>query len=240
MFTLLKERYLKERHNKKQETRFYIENGFYQSWSDVHKIASDEGLKQYSTKTRYDQYKNGVITRAKAVDYAAARMEKQIDKEIAATLEKLERIEKAPDLQYISINVSYTKNATWGYNPIATANTNNGTTTGYASGYGYDKESSAVASALNKNYSVLKTLYTIKENAFKAGLSDFSKTACNGVDNRSTCGYGAGYDILPYFEGGVGVGCFWDILKKAGFTTRCNYVKNENYYNVYMDLGSNK
>lgn len=235
MFTLLKERYLKERQNKKHETRFYIENGFYQSWSDEHKIASDEGLKQYSTETRYNQYKNGVITREKAVDYAAARMEKQIDKEIAATLEKLERIEKAPDLQYISINVRYTKSATWDYNPTATANTNNGTTTGYASGCGYDKESSAVASAFNDNYSILKVLYTIKENALKAGLSDASKTACTGVDNRTVCGYGAGYGIFPYFEGGVGVGCFWDILKKAGFTTRCNYGKHENYYNVSMD-----
>ena len=232
MFTLLKERYLKERQNKKQENRFYIENGFCQSWSDEHKTASDEGLKQYSTETRYNQYKSGVITREKAIDYAVAKMEKQIDKEIAATLEKLEKIEKAPDLQYISINVSYTKNATWGYNPTATANTNNGTTTGYASGCGYDKESSAVASAFNENYSILKTLYTIKENALKDGLSD----ACTGVDNRTTCGYGAGYGIFPYFEGGVGVGCFWDILKKAGFTTRCNYGKHENYYNVSMEV----
>lgn len=236
MFTLLKERYLKERENKKQENRFYIENGFCQSWSDEHKTASDEGLKRYSTETRYNQYKNGVITREKAVDYATNRMEKQIDKEIAATLEKLERIEKAPDLQYISINVSYRKSATWGYNPTATANTNNGTTTGHASGWGYDKESSAVASAFNENYSILKTLYTIKENALKAGLSDFSKTACTGVDNRITCGYGAGYGIFPYFEGAVGVGCFWNILKKAGFITRCNYGKHENYYNIFMEV----
>ena len=236
MFELLKERFLKERQNKKQESKFYIENGFCQSWSDEYKTASDEGLKTYSTDIRYYQYKNGVITREKAVDYAVARMEKQIDKEIAATLEKLERIEKAPNLQYISVNVSYTKNATWGYNPAATVNTNNETTTGSASGCGYDKESSAVASAFNKNYSILKTLYTIKENALKAGLSDFSKTACTGVDNRTTCGYGAGYGIFPYFEGGVGVGCFWDILKKAGFTTRCNYGKHENYYNVSKEV----
>lgn len=236
MFTLLKERYLKERQNKKQENRFYIENGFYQSWSDEYKIASDEGLKRYSTEIRYNQYKNGVITREKAVEYAAARMEKQIDKEIAATLEKLERIEKAPNLQYISINVSYRKNTTWGYNPTATVNSNNETTTGYASGCGYDKESSAVASAFNDNDSILKVLYTIKENALKAGLSDFSETACTGVDNRITCGYGAGYGIFPYFEGGVGVGCFWDILKKAGFTTRCNYGKHEDYYNVSKEV----
>ena len=236
MFELLKERYLKERENKKQEQKFYIENGFCQSWSDEHKTASDEGLKRYSTDTRFTQYKIGAITREKAVDFAIIRMEKQIDKEIAATLEKLEKIENAPELQYISLNITYKKSATWGYNPTATANTNNGTTTGYASGCGYDKESSAVASAFNENYSILKTLYTIKENALKAGLSDASETACTGVNNRTVCGYGAGYSIFPYFEGGVGVGCFWDILKKAGFKTRCNYGKHENYYNISMEV----
>ena len=236
MFELLKERFLKERQNTKQENTFYIENGFCQSGSDEYKTASDEGLKRYSTETRWNQYTSGKIDREKAVDYAVARMEKQIDKEIAATLEKLERIEKAPDLQYISINVSYTKNATWGYNPTATVNTNNETTTGHASGWGYDKESSAVARAFNENYTILKALYTIKENALKAGLSDFSKTACTGADNRTTCGYGAGYGIFPYFEGGVGVDCFWNILKKAGFATRCNYGKHENYYNVFEEV----
>lgn len=64
------------------------------------------------------------------------------------------------------------------------------------------------------------------------GLSDESKTACTGVDNRNICGYGSGYGVIPYFEGGVGVGCFWDILKRGGYTTRCNYGKHENYYTV--------
>lgn len=232
MFELLKESYLKERENQKAINRFFIENGYCESWCENEKEASDEGLRRYSTETRWNQYTSGKIDREKAVALAVKGMEKAIDKEIAATLEKLEKIEKAPDLQYISINVSYTKNTTWGYNPTATANTNNETTTGHASGCGYDKESAAVASAFNKNYSILKTLYTIKENALKAGLSDFSKTACTGVDNRTTCGYGSGYSVLPYFEGGVGVDCFWDILKKAGFTTRCNYGKHENYYTV--------
>lgn len=235
MFELLKERFLKERQNKKHESKFYIENGYCESWCENEKKASNDGLRRYSTETRWNQYTSGKIDREKAVALAVKRMEKQIDKEIAVMLEKLERIEKAPDLQYISIKVSYTKNATRGYNPTATVNTNNGTATGYASGCGYNKESSAVASAFNKNYSILKTLYTIKENALKAGLSDFSKTACTGVDNRTTCGCGAGYSIFPYFEGGVGVGCFWDILKKAGFATRCNYGKHENLYRIYKE-----
>ena len=235
-FTEIKKEAAQDSETKKSNTAFYIENGFCLSWSDERKTASDEGLERYSTETRWNQYRAGQITREKAVELATARATKAIEKETAAKLAKLEKIEKAPDLQYIYINVSYRKNATWGYNPTATANTNNGTTTGHASGCGYDKESAAIADAFNENYSILKTLYTIKENALEAGLSDFSKTACTGVDNRTTCGYGAGYGVFPYFEGGVGVGCFWDILKKAGFTTRCNYGKHENYYNVSMEV----
>ena len=235
MFELLKEGFLKERQNKKQESKFYIENGYCDSWCENEKKASDNGLRRYSTETRWNQYTSGKIDREKAVALAVKRMEKAIDKEIAATLEKLEKIENAPDLQYISINVSYTKNATWGYNPTVTANTNNGTTTGYASGCGYDKESAAVARAFNSSPAILKVLYTLKENALAAGESDYSKTACTHVDNRDIVGCGSGYSVIPYFEGGVGVGCFWDILKKAGFSTRCNYGKHENLYRIYKE-----
>ena len=33
-------------------------------------------------------------------------------------------------------------------------------------------------------------------------------------------GYGAGYGILPYFEGGVGVSCYPKIFEKIGFNFR--------------------
>ena len=110
---------------------------------------------------------------------------------------------------------------------------NTGNSAGYASGCGYDKESSAVAEALNKNNSFLKVLYTLKENALEAGASDHSKTACTGVDNRNIIGYGSGYSVLPYFEGGVGVNCYWDILKKAGFEISCHYTRSSNTYVIF-------
>ena len=144
----------------------------------------------------------------------------------------LDVIAAAPDLQFISVNVYYKRSSVWGYCPSVDVHTNNGFSTGYASGCGYDKESAAVADAFNKDHSILKALYTIKENGLIAGLNDESKIACTGVDNRNICGYGSGYSVIPYFEGGVGVGCFWDILKRGGYTTRCNYGKHENYYTV--------
>ncbi len=232
MFERLRSEYLQDRKEQKEKNAFFIEHGYMKSWAAEHQEENDNGLKRYATETRYNQYKSGVISREKAVELSIKRMEKQIDKEIERTLERITAIENAPDLSFITINVVYKRSATWGYNPTANVSTNNDYTTGFASGCGYDKESAAVAEAFNKDLSILKALYTIKENGLKAGLSDYSKTACTGVDNRNICGYGSGYGVLPYFEGGVGVGCFWDILKKAGFNTSCNYGKHENFYRV--------
>ena len=230
MFERLKERYLQDRQEQKEKTFFYIENGYFPTWNK--KELSDNGLQRYSTSTRWDQYTNGQIDRTKAVELAQKRYAKQLEKEIQKQLELLDVIAAAPDLQFISVNVYYKRSSVWGYCPSVDVHTNNGFSTGYASGCGYDKESAAVADAFNKDHSILKALYTIKENGLIAGLNDESKTACTGVDNRNICGYGSGYDVIPYFEGGVGVSCFWSILKKAGFDTSCNYGKHENYYSI--------
>lgn len=232
MFELLKNQYLQDREGTKTKTLFFINHGFMESWSDENKKESDDGLKRYSTDTRWNQYKTGKISREKAVELAQKRYTKQLEKETLDTLARVDKIAAAPDLQFIAINVIYKYNSYWGWNPTAETRTNNGFTTGRASGCGYDKESAAVAESFNQNDSILKALYTIKENGLKAELTSDSKTACTGHDNRNICGYGSGYSVLPYFEGGVGVGCFWDILKKAGFTTACQYGKHENYYTV--------
>lgn len=232
MFELLKNQYLQDKESTKTKTLFFINHGFMESWSDENKKESDNGLQRYSTETRWNQYKTGKISREKAVEFAQKRYTKQLEKEIVSTLARVDRIAAAPDLQFIAINVIYKYNSYWGWNPTAETRTNNGFTTGHASGCGYDKESAAVAESFNQNNSILKALYTIKENGLKAGLTSDSKTAYTGHDNRNICGYGSGYSVLPYFEGGVGVGCFWDILKKAGFTISCQYGKHENYYTV--------
>ena len=110
--------------------------------------------------------------------------------------------------------------------------TNTGTYYGTASGCGYDKESAAIAEAFNKCDSILKALYQLKENGLRAGKTDASKTACTGVDNRNICGYGSGYSVLPYFEGGVGASCFWSILKDCGYKTSGHHGKHSDFYSV--------
>lgn len=234
MFENILKSLLEAQEERKNITSFYIKNGFCESWAAENKIASDEGIKRYSTPAKWDLYTAGKITREDAVKKAIERNNKKVDKETAAKIARLETIAAAPDLNYISINVEWKKSSVWGHNPHAEARDNKGIYTyGTASGCGYDKESSAVASALNANNSILKILYTIKENALKDGKTDKDKTACTNRDNRDCCGYGAGYSAMPYFEGGVGVNCFWAILKKAGFQVNTNWHTHNTYY--YID-----
>lgn len=233
MFTNLRERFLQGQEAKKQETVFFIKNGFCEKWSDENKKESDQGIKRYCTDRRWEQYTAGQIDRQQIIDYTIARYEKQLAKETAEKLAHLETVEAAPDLQYIELNVSWKRSSCYGSHPTAEARTNNGFTSGHAGGWGYDKESAAVAEAFNKNNSILKALYMLKETALQAGGSDSSKTACTGVDNRNICGYGAGYSILPYFEGGVGVNCFWSILEKCGFKCSAHYGKHETFYSIF-------
>lgn len=230
MFELLKKELLEDHERQLKNTKFYIENGFCESWSDEHKKYSDNGIRKYSTETRWNQYQSGKIDREKAVSFAIKREEKNKEKQLEAKLEKLAKVAEAPDLEIVSVYVDFIKSSTWGYNPKAKTYSNNKSCTGFASGCGYDKESAAVAEAFNNDFSLLKVLYTLKENGLKDGLSDKSKSACTGVDNRNIVGYGAGYSVLPYFEGGVGVGCFWRILEKAGYKVKATYGRNENTY----------
>lgn len=231
-YTNIKNEVITDSETRKNNTAFYILNGYMSTWAAEHHGDPDRGLQEYSTATRWEQYKNGRITREKAVEFATARAFREIDKKTAAQLAQLDRVAAAPDLSYMSISVDWVRSRTWGYNPRAEVMSNAGTFTGTASGYGYDKESAAVAEALNQCDSVLQILYTYKENALAAGESDESKTASCGRSNGSIIGYGAGYGAIPYFEGGVGVSCFWSILKKCGFHVTGHHGTHSDFYTI--------
>lgn len=231
-FTEIKKAVKEDAEQTAENRRFFILNGYMPTWAEEHHGDLDRGLKQYSTARRWEQYKVGEITREKAVELATKRALKEIEKDTAAKLARLDRVAAAPDLTFISISVDWVRSRTWGYNPHAEARTNTGVFTGTASGCGYDKESAAIADALNQCDSVLKALYTLKEEGLRAGLSDKSKTAACGRSNGDICGYGAGYGAIPYFEGGVGASCFWSILKKCGFSTSCHHGKHSDFYSV--------
>ena len=145
---------LDEQEKKRNNTIFYINNGYCESWAPANRVFNDEGLKKYSTDARWNAYSAGKITREAAVKFAVDRYNKSIDKETAGKVARLETIAAAPDIDYISILISWKRSQTWGYNPTAETHDSNGKyTIGSASGCGYDKESAAVAASFNNNNS---------------------------------------------------------------------------------------
>jgi len=163
-------------------------------------------LERYATKLRLEQYEKGEITRQKLVDYTYKRICKQLEKRTAKQLEKLNVTQNRPET--ITIITEWRKNV-WGWCPTVTVFFNNiKVGKEYAGGCGYDKESAALGAVLNKQPGILHLLYAAKESAINNGTFE---------SNRTTLGYGSGYDVLPAFEGGVGVSCHLSILEDVGY-----------------------
>lgn len=105
---------------------------------------------------------------------------------------------------------------------------------GSASGCGYDKESTAFASAAKGSFALKKILCELKEAALKEGKSDKSKTTYTGIDNREVCGYGAGYEPIPVFEGGVGMNSIISIFRKYGYKVVESHGKRYDSYELEL------
>lgn len=223
---------LAEAEQKKENTAHYIAHGYMPTWAEEHRTDPLRGIREYATAHTWKQFQRGEIDAQTAAERALKRALKAIDKDTAEKAEKLERIAQADTLGACDIWVEWKRNAYWGNNPTATATAYNergnvtGETSGRASGCGYDKRSAAVAGALNDSDSVLKVLYTAEENALREGKTD----------RRAVLGYGLGYGVLPYFEGGVGVDCFWRFFRAQGYSVNVNERgKNNDSYMIIKE-----
>lgn len=226
----------KEAAQKKEAARFYIENGYLESWGGE-KTKNDNGIEKESTPLRWKQYKNGEITRETAVKYAIRRRLKEIDGETIKKQDKLLRAKDADEIKNVSISIEWKRSATWGYNPTATVTVNGiYQFTGTASGCGYDKRTAAVGEALNKSIVILKMLYTAKEKALATMPNEEIEAAKAGYGpecetNANFIHYGAGYGVLPYFEGGVGITSFHGVFEACGMRcTHSHETKTTDYY----------
>lgn len=139
--------------------------------------------------------------------------DRQKKNRIKKDLKKLGEVLESPTVKNIRINIEWKKSRTWGSNPILSAEVeyNNGTyesLDGYkASGCGYDKESTVLASMLNdvmQNLLInnLDKILKDKENQkLPYGISEYTKRG-----------------FLPTFSGGIGLSCYFDIMKYLGYT----------------------
>lgn len=194
------------------------------------KNASAEDIKNlwyYSEKLTAAQlrkYNAGEMTKKEIKEKLKNKIIKEYDNRLKKDIAKIERIKQADEkTQNINISINWTKSATWGHNPHATITTNAGQLTeGRASGCGYDKESAAIAEALNKNDDILKLLYVAKNK----------KMTLKNTNNHDILGYGAGYGVLPYFEGGVGASSLMNIFKKLGYNVTEYHTEKSDFYTI--------
>lgn len=179
------------------------------------------------TKRQKEKLENKEITTKEIKEMLKNKITEEHQKRTEKELNRIETIKNANDnIKSISINVEWVKNNTWGYNPHATVYTNDGNTTeGKASGCGYDKESAAIAEALNKNNNILKLLYNYKNK----------KMTLKRTNNHDILGYGSGYGVLPYFESGVGVSSLLNIFRKLGYTITEHHTNKSDFYTIQKE-----
>lgn len=231
MFEMLKKRLEEEHAQRVESTKCFVENGYCESWADERKKKNDNGIERESTPLRWKQYKNGEINREKAVELATKRALKDAEKTLIKDLDRLLKAQEAEEIENVSVSVEWKRSSYWGWNPTATATITTAHKreqhTASASGCGYDKLTAAIGSALNQSASIKKMLYTAKEKALLENYPAF--TQCES--NRNFINYGAGYGVLPCFEGGVGMASFYGVFEKCGYKcTVHNETKTTDFY----------
>lgn len=176
------------------------------------------------TNKQIKKYIDNELTDKEIKELLKKKIIKEYEKRKNKELKRIETIAQANEtITNINISINWVRNSTWGYNPHATITTNLGTITeGKVSGCGYDKESAAIAEALDKNNDILKLLYIAKNK----------KMTFKNNNNHDLLGYGSGYGALPYFEGGVGASSLMDIFKNLGYNVREYHTDKSDFYTI--------
>lgn len=121
-------------------------------------------------------------------------------------LKRIEEAEKVAPINCMRADIRSTKSKTtcdlWA-SSLVTAN---------ATGYGYDRCSTALAKAAKGNPAIDRLLF----DAIEGNEEDFT----------SVLGYGSGHGILPYLEAGVGLDCQFHILNHCGLVGKLLSVKD--------------
>jgi len=197
---------------------------------ELEKINNNDFTCYYNSRcyARLKAYKRGQIT----IEQFKKSIINCYEKDIKNLKEKIKNEFNFTDnveVSKITLNVEWKRNATWGMNPTCEAvidlnyNDESGarhTRTYYtasASGCGYDKQSASVASALNQCDALKRLMYEIKEKYLNENPVDLRDADNLRKLNRDIFGYGSGYGITPYFEGGVGMSSLCTIIKNLGF-----------------------
>jgi len=137
---------------------------------------------------------------------------------LARILDRLKSIRTAPDITRFVVSVEWTRGGVYGSQAIATFVADNIVrTSARTCGYGYDKESTAIADSLNKSPEVLKLFFSRLESGLQAGEIDPKNMRERMV---SVFGYGVGLfsSADHFFDTGVGTNCYRRNFEAIGWT----------------------
>lgn len=186
-------------------------------WNE--KIQDKEGL-EYTTRWFLDKKTLYVGTEEEQRKKALKAIDKKLIKRLTKSLKELNEIMEAEPLpNHLIISVEWKKSKMWGWNPKAYDNYNKESES--ISGCGYDKLSTATSQILNQHPILIKEMIQKLENE----VLESDKRDRNTI-YREVLGYGAGYGIIPHFEGGVGVSCHLRILERLGYDTEHHSTPN--------------
>ena len=162
-----------------------------------------------------------VSKRTIEVDARDYKTERGLINHIAKTNAKNEARHNEPLPRHIVIQVEWSKNRIWGFNPTASVRwcDVNGCwhyseKCGRASGWGYDKHSAAVAEALNKCFPNI--LYSIRKRKL----------------DKAPYGLAHYEGMFPFFEGGVGMSCYPKIFNWLGY--KMNHIVDHKSYDEWV------
>lgn len=139
---------------------------------------------------------------ADILDRIKAKKARKEAKRTAERLEKLAAAEAAAVAPSVDISVEFRHSRTWGWNPHATVRAWATVTEDSASGYGYNKESSAIAGAMNTNPEIMRILYDHAETGEPFLYSVYT------------------FAGLPFFNGECGVSGFRSVFEACGYEWR--------------------
>lgn len=173
-------------------------------------------FRDYTTPGTFEALKQlpaGDVPGEILINRIIAKCSREQDKNARERREKLEAAEAVAAPEFVRVSVDWVKNRTWGNNPHAVVSAEKTRTFGKASGCGYDKESAAIAQAMNANSEIMRILY---DHAEKGGNFPYSVLTFAG---------------LPFFDGGCGVSCFRSVFESCGY--KWENVASGKTYDVY-------
>lgn len=149
----------------------------------------------------------------------ARKVARQQEREAAKELARIESEKNQKPVKRMVINIEWKKSRTWGNCPRAYAELHfhDGSfhrteDSYYASGCGYDKESTVIAEIFN-DFMKYK-LWNLTPEQRKGGNG-------SGDDGKAPYGIHVYSDNRPHFGGGIGTNCYYAIARYIGGEFKC-------------------